>query len=828
MSWFPSGSRSVAGTASRILCGLAFLALALLFVQAATVSDANAVYIINLHNNTSSGVPAAPYGPGTNVTISGIVTSPDSVFNTYSTDVYVQDETAGIDIYVLGGIPSGLHFRLGDSVTVSGNIKQFNGLTEIDDPVVTLITHASGRPVPEPLALTCAQVNASFGGAPNYSEPNESRLIKINGVQLVSGSWPVTKQTSNITLQISDGTATTTLFIDMDSGVNGSPQPIGYFDVIGILKQYDSTSPYTSGYEIVPRFASDIIQQGLGPIITTGPQEDSLTTTSAMIFWTTNTASTSVVDYGTTTSYGNTVSDPTLVTSHAVPLTGLSPNTVYHYQVSSTDAQGTRTSNDHVFVTVSDVAGELHIYFNKSVDTSYQKGTPALGNQDTHQKLVDRINAATYTIDCCFYSFSLSAVADALIAAKTRGVQVRFIVEQDNSGSTQISRLVAAGIPVITSTYGGNHGQAQGWGINHNKFAVFDCQTGTSKTDDWVWNGSWNCSISGDNDANSSLTIQDYGLASAYEIEFNEMWGSETVTPDPNNAKQGNRKSNNTPHKFTITGIPMQEYMSPSDGTQDKIIQAIGTADSSIYFCILSFTNNEISAAMKQKWDNVSGFQVRGVFDGSSIGPITDGSEWYALSGDPAAYNYWNPPADVWQDALPSADLLHHKYMVIDSSWPDKDPTVIVGSHNWSNAANTVNDENTLVIHSATVANIYLQEFAARYHEAGGSGSILTSVKDFTGAPSPNIVLETYPNPFNPSLNVRYVLPSPAVVSLRVYDVSGRLVKTLQENHSELPGFHSIPWDGKDSSGRNLGSGVYVVRLEAGKVARDEKVVLLK
>ena len=830
MTWFSKGSRSVAGTVSRVLVGLAFLTLALVFVQAAIVSDANAVYIVNLHNNTSSGVPAAPYGPNTYVTISGIVTSPDNVFNTYSTDVYVQDETGGIDIYVNAGLASGLHFALGDSVTFSGYIKQFSGLTEIDSTfsAVSLVTHASGRPVPDPLVLTCAQVNASFGGGPNYAEPNESRLIRINGVQLVSGTWPTTPQTVNVTLQISDGTATTILFIDKDTDVDGSPQPVGYFDVIGILKQYDTSSPYTTGYEIVPRYAADIVQQGLGPIILTGPKEDSITTTSAKIYWTTNTASSSVVDYGTTTAYGSTVQDPTLVTNHVIYLTGLTPNTVYHYKASSTDAQGTRSSTDHVFVTVPDVTGELHIYFNKSVDTSYQKGTPALGNQDVRQKLIDRINAASYSIDCCFYSWSISTVTDALIAAKNRGVQVRFIVEQDNSGSTEISRLMSAGIPVITSTYGGNHGQAQGWGVNHNKFAVFDCQTATSKTDDWVWTGSWNSSISGNNDANNCLTIQDHGLASAYTIEFNEMWGSETITPDPNNAKQGSRKSDNTPHQFTITGIPMQQYMSPSDGTGDKIVQAVGTADSSVYFCILSFTSNEISAAMKQKWDGVPGFQVRGVFDGSSIGPITSGSEWYALSGDPAAYNYWTPAADVWQDALPTSDLLHHKYMIIDSNWPDKDPIVITGSHNWSNAANTVNDENTLVIHSPTVANIYLQEFAARYHEAGGSGPILASVEDIAGAPRPNVILEAFPNPFNPTLNLRYVLTSPGMVSLRVYDVSGRLVKTLQENHSELPGFHSIPWDGKDSSGKNLGSGVYVVRIEAGKAARSEKVVLLK
>ncbi|MCU0613306.1 MAG: hypothetical protein MUE60_16160, partial [Candidatus Eisenbacteria bacterium] len=46
---------------------------------------------------------------------------------------------------------------------------------------------------------------------------------------------------------------------------------------------------------------------------------------------------------------------------------------------------------------------------------------------------------------------------------------------------------------------------------------------------------------------------------------------------------------------------------------------------------------------------------------------------------------------------------------------------VITGSHNWSSSAETTNDENTLIIHSPVIANLYLQEFAARYHAAGGN-----------------------------------------------------------------------------------------------------------
>jgi hypothetical protein len=167
--------------------------------------------------------------------------------------------------------------------------------------------------------------------------------------------------------------------------------------------------------------------------------------------------------------------------------------------------------------------------------------------------------------------------------------------------------------------------------------------------------------------------------------------------------------------------------------------------------------------------------------------------------------------------------------MIVDANSPLLDPTVITGSHNWSYSANQVNDENTLMIHDATIANVYLQEFAERYHEAGGTGDLTVSVEDPAGAaPVPSVALEAFPNPFNPSLNVRYVLTSTSTLSLKIYDVSGRHVRTLLENHRELPGFHSIPWDGKDSAGREVGGGIYLLHLETGEKTLSEKVVLLR
>src|SRR3990172_3617815 len=91
------------------------------------------------------------------------------------------------------------------------------------------------------------------------------------------------------------------------------------------------------------------------PPVISGVYASNVTQTSAVVNWTTNEASTSLVEYGTTTSYGfSTTLDPTAETAHSVTLTGLSPSTVYNYRVKSTDASGNPSVSGNYTFTTSD------------------------------------------------------------------------------------------------------------------------------------------------------------------------------------------------------------------------------------------------------------------------------------------------------------------------------------------------------------------------------------------------------------------------------------------------------------------------------------------
>jgi hypothetical protein len=88
---------------------------------------------------------------------------------------------------------------------------------------------------------------------------------------------------------------------------------------------------------------------------------------------------------------------------------------------------------------------------------------------------------------------------------------------------------------------------------------------------------------------------------------------------------------------------------------------------------------------------------------------------------------------------------------------------------------------------------------------------------------------QNYPNPFNPSTTIRFSLPRAGVVQLQLYDLLGRLVRSLIDNETKPAGEHLIVWDGRNDAGRLVGSGVYFYTLKAGEnVLIKKRMVMMK
>ena len=100
-----------------------------------------------------------------------------------------------------------------------------------------------------------------------------------------------------------------------------------------------------------------------------------------------------------------------------------------------------------------------------------------------------------------------------------------------------------------------------------------------------------------------------------------------------------------------------------------------------------------------------------------------------------------------------------------------------------------------------------------------------------TGAPrlaeTDDLHLETSPNPAAGAATVRFTLPAPAWVTLTIYDVRGRIVRTMLDGISS-GGAHDVRWDGLDGEGRRVGSGVYFARLATSGRATQKKITLLR
>jgi photosystem II stability/assembly factor-like uncharacterized protein len=93
---------------------------------------------------------------------------------------------------------------------------------------------------------------------------------------------------------------------------------------------------------------------------------------------------------------------------------------------------------------------------------------------------------------------------------------------------------------------------------------------------------------------------------------------------------------------------------------------------------------------------------------------------------------------------------------------------------------------------------------------------------------APGVTLfDNYPNPFNPLTTIRYDLPVQARVSLKIYDVAGREIRTLVDR-VQPAGLQSAIWNGRDHRDRPVSSGVYVYRLQAGDQVRSREMILLK
>jgi phosphatidylserine/phosphatidylglycerophosphate/cardiolipin synthase-like enzyme len=294
-------------------------------------------------------------------------------------------------------------------------------------------------------------------------------------------------------------------------------------------------------------------------------------------------------------------------------------------------------------------------------------------------KLIEQINAAHSSIHIASFEFDLKPVAEALIAARQRGVDVRWVTDNEyglvadtEPGHGQFAMLQNAGIEVRADNR---------TALMHNKFWIFDGKI--------LWTGSTNITKNGifiqDNNA---IVFSSPELAAIYEREFEEMWNGQF---GPKSPSQLNEQS------LTLNGTPIQVIFTSEDpALETAIVPLVRGANSSIRFLAFSFTDYPLAEAMIQRAQQ--GVNVAGVIDKTQSGG--QGSELATL---------FCAQIPVRQDGNPQ--FMHSKFIIVDERY------VITGSLNFSTSAEESNDENVLIIDNPDIARLYVQNFDRVYNQ---------------------------------------------------------------------------------------------------------------
>ena len=297
------------------------------------------------------------------------------------------------------------------------------------------------------------------------------------------------------------------------------------------------------------------------------------------------------------------------------------------------------------------------------------------------QFVVPVLDHATLSIDATSLDLNLPSVVNALARANQRGVKVRVVydgengnLELDNASTGDqtfdtIETLKASKVSLV------NAGRTSG--LMHDKIIIVD--------DKVLFTGSWNLSY---NDTyrnnNNLLEITDPRLIANYQAKFDELFI---------NHRFGAQAEVQVPYPtLAIDGALVENYFAPEDGVMSRIILDVQHASKSVHFMAYTYTDHNLARAMIDRMN--AGVQVRGVIESRDSDQGAFGDLFcagVAVKTDGNAYN------------------MHHKVIILDGE------TVITGSFNFTRSADTINDENVLIIHSAVVAAFYEQEFQRIY-----------------------------------------------------------------------------------------------------------------
>jgi phosphatidylserine/phosphatidylglycerophosphate/cardiolipin synthase-like enzyme len=400
----------------------------------------------------------------------------------------------------------------------------------------------------------------------------------------------------------------------------------------------------------------------------------------------------------------------------------------------------------------SSAVASVSAYFNHNPRASYTDPYRRIARpgDNLEEVILAEIRDARRSVYVAVQELRLPLLAAALVEKKKQGLDVRVVLEHDynfdvltqrdqNEGEHEASKLQelkalvdanrdgrfqkeeletrdaiymlkAADVKIMDDTAD----DSVGAGLMHHKFVIVDGKTTIVSTANFTMS----C-IHGDlltpgsrGNANSMIVVQSVNFAKLFTDEFAQLWG---------NGRRGNFGQNKTyrgPVTTTVRGTRLTVQFSPTsrryhweESVNGLAASHLLKATSSIRAALFVFSEQNLADAMERL--HRAGVQV-----GVLVEPkfaFRDYSELLDLMGlemlnqkcrhEPENNPWKTPTAEAGMPRLPRGDVLHHKFAVVDNR------TVIVGSQNWSDAANFTNDETLVIVEDAGVSEKFNQEY---------------------------------------------------------------------------------------------------------------------
>lgn len=780
--------------------------------------------------------------------VTGIVTAETGIFSTTARDFQIQDGTRGINVFLNNtSLPT---VARGDSIVVEGTIAQFNGKLEITTPSLNYTTVASGLYVGA-MSVTVSQMSESLEGT----------LIRIEGTTKTSGTWPGTN--SNATLYISDngGVDTTGLFIDRDTDIDGTPEPFYPATFTGIASQFDNASPFTGGYQIVPRDLNDIQgNQPPAPAELISPVDQAVITVSdsstgnleflwlasadpenlpvTYTLWVDSSSSYGASalsfaagDGGHDTSYTLTLAD---INTYIAGLGVVRGSAIdLYWRVVTSDGPNTTAS--------ASFGLEVNRELTDFAPADFHLLAPANGT---------RVVSSPASQDTAWFVWNASIDPE--------GQPVTYYVEFD----TSMAFGLGAGEASSDTVFGGDL-----LGLDY-----FLSDLGVAPGDSMVlyWR------VTASDEFHQTISLDTYTIMAVRDISagtfISFMVGSSVIPPAVSNGYGFGSmalSSDSTTLYYdvwvdyldgdiTTSAIHNGAVYENGPAVKDiEFVQVIDEGDT-IYEASGFWTSTDgqpLTSALVQELLNrrlyvtvatgaAANGEVRGqVVPDTTMFSFSMAQNLETATGDGLAHLDWE-----WSDIFERPhrrNVLNRSSAFVRMATARRgigaDPTPIgfnvyrsTDGSEYELLTYTGDTTTAYVDSSVSIGTTYYYTVSAVHVWGITPTSNVASVSPVVPVGNHDAVLPArydlhanYPNPFNPTTTIRYDLKAETRVTLRVFNLLGQEVRTLVDGR-ESAGYKMVEWDGKNNHGRTVSTGIYLYRLEAGEFVKTRKMMMLK